>query len=133
MIRTSWGQSLIHYACDKGEIDVVRYLYEEGKASINTGDNNGTTPLLWAAARGELAVIDYLIKQGCDPLQKNIYGNTVIHLAAINNHLPVVKYFIEKLNFVGRLSVVKCNDIDLCEKMVLKLNKHWRNASTFSM
>ena len=53
MMCNKHGQSLIHFACYRGEIDIIRYLYEECKVSINTKDTmKDHTPLLWAAMQG---------------------------------------------------------------------------------
>ena len=115
IIKNSEGKMPIHYACKRGEIDIVRYLYEECKVSINTGDNNGSTPLLMATIGGKLAVIEYLIKQGCDPLQKNNYGNTIAHLAALNGHVSVLERFKEQLNITNNGLLLPIHYAKNCE------------------
>ena len=99
-ITNEEGQVVIHYACCIRNVDIARYLVEECAVDIdiNCIDREGNTPLLKAAMNGRLTIIEYLIKQGCDPEQSNTYGNTPLHLAASNGHLSVVKYFKKHLD-----------------------------------
>ena len=40
-----WGESLIHMACRRAHIDVVRFLLQEANVSLNVRDDYGRTPL----------------------------------------------------------------------------------------
>ena len=92
------GQTPFHYACQEGSIDIIQYLIKECAVDISTTDKEENTPLIKAAMNGCLKVIEFLIKQGCDPKQRNTYGNTPLHIAASNGHLSTVKYFGKILN-----------------------------------
>jgi len=41
---------------------VAQQLLEEGNANVDVKDNNGTTPLVWAAARGHEAIVRLLLE-----------------------------------------------------------------------
>jgi len=41
---------------------VVKLLLEMGKVDVKSKDNNGRTPLLWAAEKGHEAVVKLLLK-----------------------------------------------------------------------
>ena len=92
------GRMPIHHACMDGNIDIIQYLVEECAVEINCKDKDGVTPFSVAVVKGHLVVVEYLIEHGCNPLEQIIYGNGGIHLAALNNQLPVLKYLKEQLN-----------------------------------
>ena len=51
--------------------------------------------LFRASARNQLTKIKFLLKLGLDINEKNEYGYTALHYAAMNNCLEVVKFLIE--------------------------------------
>ena len=92
------GQLPIHYACSENIVEYFKFV-KDCAVDINSKDKEGSTPLLTAAVKCHLTVIEYLIKQGCDPLQRNENGDTLVHLAALNDHvLIIVKYFKYRIN-----------------------------------
>jgi ankyrin repeat protein/GR25 family glycosyltransferase involved in LPS biosynthesis/mannosyltransferase OCH1-like enzyme len=77
-------------AVRNGNFDHVRYLVEIGyPTNIKTKDGGGLLHL--AAEAGNILLIDYLIKEGLNPDEKNIYGVTPLAVAAVNGHLEAVK------------------------------------------
>ena len=57
----------LHAVAKKGKIGSVRLLVENG-ADINVRDSTQSTPLSYAAARGSLEVVEFLLNYGADPL-----------------------------------------------------------------
>jgi ankyrin repeat protein len=55
-----------HRHVPDGWVPAVRYLVEEMGADVNARDQNGYTPLHHAAARGDNALIEYLVSKGAD-------------------------------------------------------------------
>jgi len=51
----------LHYAVDKGENEVVEFLFSKG-ANVNARDKNKKTPLHRAAKIGDLKMCKLLIK-----------------------------------------------------------------------
>ncbi len=62
-------------------LNAVRYLVEECGADVNLRDANGYTPLHHAAARGDNALIHYLIDQGADVHAVSRKGQTTVDMA----------------------------------------------------
>jgi len=59
------GMTLLHWACDRGHEDVVRYLIKN-KAEINAQDADGQTPLHYAATCDFMRIAEDLLQSGAD-------------------------------------------------------------------
>ena len=70
-----------HRHAPHGWLPAVRYLVEELGADVNQRDYNGYTALHHAAARGDHAVILYLVEQGAEIGAVSRRGQTVADLA----------------------------------------------------
>jgi ankyrin repeat protein len=75
-------------------LDVLACLLERG-ADTNKADNEGRTPLLVAAAMGQLAVVSCLLKVGADVDKRDNEGRTPLFVGAITGRLPVVRYLLK--------------------------------------
>ena len=71
----------------------MKLLVEKG-AEIESKDNNGQTPLSWAAGNGHEVVVKLLVENGAEIESKDNYGGTPLMWAA--EHEAVVKLLIEK-------------------------------------
>ena len=66
---------------------------DKGRAEI---DKNGTTALLWAAGRGHLPVVQWLLQAGGARIdEKDNDGRTALLWAANQGHLPVVQWLLQ--------------------------------------
>ncbi|KOB87867.1 hypothetical protein PFDG_04255 [Plasmodium falciparum Dd2] len=74
--KNSSGLTPLHYACDRGYIDIVKYLVNQG-AHINVEDSYGDTPLHMAAYSEKLNVVDFLQSVGADINKTNSEGLTI--------------------------------------------------------
>ena len=62
--KTKYNATALAYACDKGHIDIVRYLLDRG-AEVNTTDNfYDFTPIGWAGFNEHVAIIELLLDHG---------------------------------------------------------------------
>lgn len=50
--------------------------------------------LIWAASRGDLAEVRYLLASGVDVNAQDYDGRTALHLAAAEGHQPVLRYLL---------------------------------------
>ena len=111
IIRDNDGDTPLHIACDHTYIHIVQYLLSTGKVDPLAKNKNGKTPMYkqdiisrlsmlhLAAAHGWMdIVIDLITKYKCDTNCKEYRGRTPLHYAVINNHLKVVRYFINEQN-----------------------------------
>jgi outer membrane protein assembly factor BamB len=62
--KTKYNATALAYACDKGHVDIVRYLLEHG-AEVNTTDNfYDFTPLGWAGFNEHVEIVGLLLDNG---------------------------------------------------------------------
>ncbi len=74
------GFSALHWAAWSGMRFTSYKLVKKG-VDINQPENNGYTPLMLAAMRGNDAVVDLLLKMGANPSAQNADGLTAAQLA----------------------------------------------------
>ena len=98
--------------------EIVNYPLSQGLLAIQSGDlarvqsfvvekdlnlfeleiNDGSNALHFAANRGHLAIVKYLIEdRECDPKISGNDGSNALHCAVNGGHLKVVEYLIEKI------------------------------------
>ena len=65
-----------------GDLDLELKM-PSGANEINSVDAEGTTPLIWAARRGDVAVVDKLIRYGADVTIASNIGATALYYAAL--------------------------------------------------
>jgi uncharacterized protein len=70
-----------HRNAPTGFLPAVQYLVEELHADVNSRDHEGNTALHHAAARGDNAMIEYLVSKGADVRAVNRAGETTADMA----------------------------------------------------
>jgi len=81
----------LRYASYYGHLNIVKFLIGKG-VNVHSQDNYA---LRYASRNGHLELVKYLTKQGADI---HSYGDSSLRWAISNGHLEVVKYFIKDLN-----------------------------------
>ncbi|XP_052125596.1 pre-mRNA splicing regulator USH1G [Frankliniella occidentalis] len=71
---------------------VLESLKEANKKDLNTRDEDGMTPTLWASFEGQLDALRLIVGRGGDPDKADHFGNTALHFAAARGHLPCVTF-----------------------------------------
>jgi ankyrin repeat protein len=90
------GVTALIIAASNGKDDVVKALINKG-ANVNLADNNGWTPLMFAAEKGHLTTIQALLSApGINIDAKKSDGGTALYLAASNGKDDVVKALIKQ-------------------------------------
>jgi ankyrin repeat protein len=99
-VRDVWtprGSSAVAVAAHNGHVNVVRALVEAGSDAAQAG-LTGWTPLHWAAVRGRLACVQYLLSlpgAAADMGAVTHGGSTAMALAAREGRVEVVRALVE--------------------------------------
>uniref|UniRef100_A0A2P2J8W1 Ankyrin repeat family protein n=1 Tax=Rhizophora mucronata TaxID=61149 RepID=A0A2P2J8W1_RHIMU len=72
----------IHFASQKGHLEVVRTLLSSG-VSVKASTRKGLTALHYAAQASDMELVKYLVKKGASPTVKTKAGKTPRDLASI--------------------------------------------------
>lgn len=85
------GRTALMYASSGPYAETVEFLLKKG-AKVNVqGTLEGFTPLMTAAAEGQLKVVQLLLKHGADPSLKDKDGDTAASFAKQKGHPDVVE------------------------------------------
>ena len=72
----------------------MRFFVKLG-ADVNQLDNEGRTPLSWAARNGHIETVKALLKAGANVNQADRLGETPLYWAALNGHIETVKALLK--------------------------------------
>jgi len=86
----------IHQAALNGDLAKVKEFLKKDAQLIDADGRNNKEPLHWAAERGHLEVVEFLISKGADMNAKNVEDETPLHYAAGYGYLDVVKLLVSK-------------------------------------
>ncbi|MGL5028760.1 MAG: ankyrin repeat domain-containing protein [Wolbachia pipientis] len=96
----------LYYAVYSGNIDVVRFLIDQG-ADYNITDNEGT-PVYYAFQYGHVRIVKYFVEEkSIDPMAPiNEYGSTLFGEAIVGGDLDTIKYLMSRKDVT-----YDCNDL----------------------
>lgn len=118
--KTEAGDTALHLAAAKGNIEIVSTILEQGTALENDArDSDDATPMMLAASEGHLEVVHKLIKYGADPNLVDRLGWSALHHAAANGHSVLVSYLMNKC----KKSLIFARDSSGCSPLWLAANK----------
>ena len=88
--RDAVGRTALMYASTGPSPEVVRQLLSAG-ADPNLADNSeGFTALMFAAAEGQLGVVEVLLEHNADISLRDVDGDTALGFATQNGHRAIV-------------------------------------------
>jgi ankyrin repeat protein len=76
------------YAVRQGKIDIVREFIEVG-VDINFQNNQGYSALMVAAFRGQIPMVDFLLKRNANTCLVDKRGNTALMAAIVSAELTI--------------------------------------------
>ncbi|KAK4273872.1 hypothetical protein QN277_017183 [Acacia crassicarpa] len=74
-LKDSEGQTPLHWAVDRGHLEVTELLVSRN-ADVNAKDDDGQTPLHYAVVCEREAIAEYLVKHNADPDLKDNDGSS---------------------------------------------------------
>eukprot|EP00112_Aurelia_sp_Birch-Aquarium-sp1_P003297 Seg1367.4 transcript_id=Seg1367.4/GoldUCD/mRNA.D3Y31 product="Ankyrin repeat domain-containing protein 11" protein_id=Seg1367.4/GoldUCD/D3Y31 len=112
--RNKRGETQLHLASIKGDIDRVKGLIKKG-ADVNMTDHAGWTPLHEACNRGHYRIVKILLKSGANVNAKGLEDDTPLHDASSNGHIKIVKILLKYRADPNRKNEDLENPLDVAE------------------
>lgn len=123
MAPDSDGRILLHFASERGNLALMRYLCSVPfGAGINLVDNARRAPIHYATRSKRVAAIDLLVAQGADLNSISAQGWTILHEAASRDSIAAVKHVIRLL---GTSAEVMLTTIDKSGLTPLDVARKW--------
>lgn len=119
------GNTLLHYACQVSNYDIVNYLIKLG-ACLHIRNKQLETPLFSAVRYATLNIIDFLIQEGAIADVTNMFNETVADVARedVKDYLESLKYNLDYQRYLTdyplHIAVIHCDYV--YANKLLKLN-----------
>ncbi|KAF7350138.1 HET-domain-containing protein [Mycena venus] len=91
---TKEGKTVLHFASEKGHLDIARLLIEHN-ASIDLATKDGKTALHFASWNGHIDIARLLVKHNASIDLVTKAGETALHLASEKGHLDIAHWLIK--------------------------------------
>lgn len=78
----------LHEAAIEGDLDYIKNKAKFG-CNLDVRDEDGDTPLMYAASSGQYKICKFLIESGCNEHAINYYGFSAYHMADDNGHYDI--------------------------------------------
>ena len=88
------GVATLHWACKGCHVDITCYLIDTCSIPVDICDDNGLTPLMFAAALGHTDIVKSLLQRTVDVRKTDKTGKTALHYAVIHNHVKITDLLI---------------------------------------
>ncbi|XP_034726854.1 SMC5-SMC6 complex localization factor protein 1 isoform X1 [Etheostoma cragini] len=90
------GETLLHRACRKNQVETVLQILALPGTDINVKDHAGWTPLHEACNHGSVACVEALLRHHPAPVLNNqVCGVSPLQDAVLNGHLDIAKMLLE--------------------------------------
>ena len=87
----AWGDSEIFMAVREGDLEKINRLIRLDPRVANARSVNRTRPMHWAAAYGNIEIIQLLLEHGADVSASTVKGATPLMMAAAGGHIEAVR------------------------------------------
>ncbi|KAF7250297.1 Ankyrin repeat family A protein 2 [Varanus komodoensis] len=84
----------VHQLAAQGEMLYLATRIEQENV-INHTDEEGFTPLMWAAAHGQIAVVEFLLQNGADPQILGKGRESALSLACSKGYTDIIKMLLD--------------------------------------
>ena len=89
------GQNALHIAAGCEQIPIIREILQLTKLNLETKDQLGLTPLLFAVLNNYYPVVKFLIESGANVKATDNNGDTALHIACANGWKELAEYFLK--------------------------------------
>ncbi|CAH2293429.1 DNA-binding RFXANK isoform X1 [Pelobates cultripes] len=86
----------VHQLAAQGELSQLKDYLQKDETLLNRQDERGFTPLMWAAAFGEIETIQHLLDMGADPHILAKERESALSLASTGGYSDIVTLLLKK-------------------------------------
>ncbi|XP_066839794.1 DNA-binding protein RFXANK isoform X1 [Anser cygnoides] len=86
----------VHQLAAQGELSQLKEHLRKGENLVNKRDERGFTPLIWAAAFGEIETVRHLLEWGADPHALAKERESALSLASMGGYTDIVIMLLER-------------------------------------
>ncbi|CAH8619231.1 unnamed protein product [Schistosoma margrebowiei] len=92
---TKQGFTILHFISESNAISILKYLHRKSLTlEYDNADNNGMTPFLIAASKGNELLMEILVKRNCNVNATDLYGRNALHFVSKNGHIDALYYLL---------------------------------------
>ncbi|XP_071085594.1 serine/threonine-protein phosphatase 6 regulatory ankyrin repeat subunit A-like [Haliotis cracherodii] len=88
--------TVLHAACCSDSVYIVRYLLSNKIVDIERRGEDGKTPVMVAAMKGQTEVFHVLIRNRCDLSVVDDLGDNILHAACYSDNVSIVKDILSR-------------------------------------
>lgn len=88
------GNSLLHYACARGDTQLAHILTQAG-IDLESQDGRKATPLHWASYNGQTVTVQMLLRAKANIQAETYRKETPLHMASENGHDDTVEVLLD--------------------------------------
>jgi ankyrin repeat protein len=126
------GTADLHRAAKSGDIDSVRKLLDQVFVDINVQNDDGDTPLHYAAYHGRVDIMRELLAHRADVKVCNRAKNTSLHHAAVNGNEDITRELLahgadEKAQNEHGFTPADLAELRGCYNLA-RLIRHWNDS-----
>lgn len=97
----------LHIAAKSGNLTACKLLLDAssgGKDYVDTADDGGWTPLVWACEHGHFEVVKYLLLKDADSLLRDVEQNVALHWAAFSGSADIAELLLNNKSDVNAVN-----------------------------
>ncbi|XP_063396574.1 ankyrin-3-like [Mytilus trossulus] len=109
-VLDSCGRNALHYASERGSLEMVEILYEIG-CKIDDLTASGKSVLHAACRGGNEDIVDFFLKRGCDVDHADNWDETPLFMACEGSNCKIVDILIKYHCDVNKINTGGCNSL----------------------